>query len=136
MRVLSKSYTLACAASLLAAVAAGCLPTVYNKRPEVKGTVRDLTGAPVAGATVRVTDPARPDGAGGASARSDAQGRFKVPPARQLGLYWFAGRAQREWTWQVDAEAPGHTPASVDLSHRGRMPKQTFDNLQFRLPAQ
>ena len=133
MRVRSTSYAVVCAACLV--LAGGCVPTVYNKRPEVRGTVRDTAGAPIRGATVRVTDVSAKPVKGAGSATTDARGRFKVPPARQFGLLWLTA-SRRSWTWDVAAEAPGHTPASVELSHRGKQPRQTFDNLQFRLPAQ
>lgn len=134
------TYTLVCAAAvaLFAAGAGGCLPTVYSKRPEVRGTVRDTTGAPIKGATVRVsaaeTPPKMPVG-GPAAARSDARGRFKVSGSPQFGFYRLFAK-QREWTWNVQAEAPGHTSARVELFHRGRMPKGKFENLKFRLPPQ
>jgi hypothetical protein len=142
MRVRRRStpYALVCAAALalFAAGAGGCLPTVYNKRPEVKGTVRDTTGQPIRGATVRVSaaeTPAKLPVGGPAAARTDARGRFKVPGSPKFGFYWVFQKP-REWTWKVQAEAPGHTAGSVELWHRGQMPKYTFANVKFRLPAQ
>jgi hypothetical protein len=134
MRIGSTARLLVLAPLLVAA--GGCLPTVYNRRPEVRGTVRSTAGEPVRGATVRVSSADTPAPAGPAVGRSDAQGRFKVGGAPTLGFYWFCGKQEREWTWDVQAEAPGHTSASVELTHRGRMPRQKFDNLKFRLPAQ
>ena len=131
-------FICATAVALFAAGSGGCLPTIYSKRPEVRGTVRDTAGAPVKGATVRVTaaemPPKVPVG-GPKAARSDARGRFKVPGTPQFGFYRLFGK-QREWTWDVQAEAPGHTSGRVKLFHRGRMPKGKFDNLKFRLPPQ
>ena len=140
MRVRRRSTTYAfvraTAVALLAAGSGGCLPTIYSKRPEVRGTVRDITGAPIRGATVRVsaaeTPPKVPVG-GPATAKSDARGQFKVPGSPQFGFYWFFAK-QRDWTWDVQAEAPGHTSARVELFHRGKMPKGKFENLKFKLP--
>lgn len=133
----SKTHAFVCAAAvaLFAAGSGGCLPTIYNKRPEVKGTVRDTTGAPIKGATVRITKADKAGAKPAAAAKSDAQGRFKVPGAPQLGLYWFFAKP-REWTWNVQAEAPGHTSGSVALPHRGKLPRSTFANVKFRLPPQ
>ena len=137
MRVLSKSScALACAALFaLFTAAGGCVPTVYNQRPEVKGTVRDTSGKPIPDAVVRVFDPARPDGPNGSSDRTDAEGRFKVPPGRKFGMYKMMGK-KSEWSWVAKAEAPGHTAASVELTHSGTMPKMVFENVKFRLPPQ
>lgn len=136
MRVRSTSSGLVCALSaLLLAGAAGCVPTLYNTRPAVTGSVRDTSGAPIPGAIVRVAKPDAVEGRGGAAAKTDEQGRFKVPPARKLGVYWLTQKP-REWTWKVQAEAPGHTPAAVKLTDRGKRPRNTFENLKFRLPAQ
>lgn len=104
MRVFSTSYARVCAAALAAAAAAGCVPTVYNARPEVKGTVRDTAGAPIPGATVRVTDAEAPGGKGAGSARSDADGRFRVPPARKFGVYWLT---QDDGEWAVERAGRG-----------------------------
>ena len=135
MRVMSKASAGIRAAAVAAALAAGgCLPTVYNTRPEIEGRVTTTDGKPIPGATVRVRPAAGWKGPAGTTATSDASGKFLLPGSKKLGVYWLF-KDPGEWHWDVKAEAQGYTYASTELEHRGKMPPQRYGDLKFRLPA-
>ena len=135
MRVMSKASGGICAAAVAVALAAGgCLPTVYNTRPEIEGRVTTTDGKPISGAKVRVRPAAGWEGPAGTSTTSDASGKFRLPGSKKLGLYWLT-KDPGEWHWDVKAEAPGFTYATTELEHHGKMPPQRYGDLRFRLPA-
>jgi hypothetical protein len=119
---------------MLATAAGGCVPAVYNTRPEIRGSVTTTEGKPIPGATVRVRPAAGWEGPAGTTATSGADGKFRLPPSKKFGVFWLT-QDPAEWHWDVKAEAPGHTYASTELEHRGQRPPQRYGDLNFRLPA-
>lgn len=90
-----------CRALMAAAVFAGWAASATAQVARVSGIVRDETGQPLKGATIRADNPDAPLGT--LTAASDEKGRFAM-----IGL------ARGEWTFT--AEAPGFQPGFIPLN--------------------